>query len=831
MSIVVASSLKCTAPNTAGKITNSLNKFLNGASGALGDAYDMVAGLDTAVSEISDAMSVMTTGLSTLLEEKLVSFVDTGLQAAKNFIMNKITSFIGGRAQTNAFINAATAPINGLFKAFGCLGSVIKGALKGTIKNLLLNMLKKGILNPVECAVNDFISALTTKISNMMDGIITPLIAPIEKLFSIVGGAFGSVKGFLAGGLNILGKIQGLLNCKDGGGKCHVVETYDLKGQVKPKTSEAKKQNRIAKIFTGVAKGIQSANEGIDNLTKDVGNWGLFAGRNKVTKEMELKRVNKELSDIESEIAKIQEEIDSKESEIVKLNETTTVDEKLKDDIDRIKNRLTSLTVTNESLQSQIDRMLEENPARDDEQIKMRKHQLEENKKEIEDLKEELNRKESEWESQDVEEKTESVLQSQVDRSDQIVPLRKEIIELQGQINKLNGNIKNSNNEITELNKLEDGGIIRDADGNPLLNENEFTKELLAGEPDCDTGNIFDCGLPKVKFFGGGGEGAVGELILGNFIEELDKQVKPAEYVKKKTGEYVQVGGGIIEDVKKTASIIGVDITYPGEGYTSEPFVRFEDNCDKGFGAYGSATIDKNPNSPTYGQVTGVLMVSEGLNYPAGEPEDAFVEKIEVENGGSGYSLEDKIEDFEICGVDENGSITKVCTNDKAYRTLPSANVESITGSGAILTPVMTRKRRQTGVITVIDCITPKGNIVGYVNGRPYNGPFHVHPETGQKMVGLAHTTSPHSTIYNTPQESLRGGVPSSNVGSTKIKLRTIRELVRENETQTTQTQDTTYSDPVDESQNNTPPPSPPSSPPPSSPPPSSGSSGGGYGY
>ena len=89
MSIVVASSLKCTANDPKAKITNSLNKFLNGASGALGDAYDMVAGLDTAVSEISDSMSIITTGMSTLLEEKLVSFVDTGLQAAKNFIMGE----------------------------------------------------------------------------------------------------------------------------------------------------------------------------------------------------------------------------------------------------------------------------------------------------------------------------------------------------------------------------------------------------------------------------------------------------------------------------------------------------------------------------------------------------------------------------------------------------------------------------------------------------------------------------------------------------------------------------------------------------------------------
>ena len=817
MSIVVASSLKCTANDPKAKITNSLNKFLNGASGALGDAYDMVAGLDTAVSEISDSMSIITTGMSTLLEEKLVSFVDTGLQAAKNFIMNKITSFIGGRAQTNAFISAASKPINGLFKAFGCLGSVIKGALKGTIKNLLLNMLKKGILNPVECAVNDFISALTTKISNMMDGIITPLIAPIEKLFSIVGGAFGSIKGFLAGGLNILGKIQGLLNCKDGGGKCHVIEEYDLKGQVKPKTSEAKKQNRVAKIFTGVADGIESANEGIDKLTKDVGNWGLFAGRNKVTKETELKRVNEEISSVNSEIDQIKQKINERNK---KINE-------IEREVSELDARIKSLAAQNKKNSTEINNTTYNQGDKSFSSVRGFQKKFSDNS----DLIQELLLKESKL-------------------NEDIAKLRKLNIESNGEINKLNGNIESFNNEITQLNTLDDGGIIRNADGNPLLNENEFTKELLAGEPNCNTGNIFDCGLPRVKFFGGGGEGGVGSLILGNFIEEVDKQVSATEYLQVKgnaktgiTSSYVKVGGGVIEEVKKTAGIIGVDITYPGEGYTSEPFVRFEDNCDQGFGAHGRATIDKDPNSPTFGQITGVLMISEGLNYPADAPEDAFVEKIVVEDGGTGYKLTDEIEDFEICGVDDNGKITKVCTNDKAYRTTPAMQIKSTTGTGAILTPVMTRKRRLTGVINVIDCITPRNNIVGYVDGKEYNGPFHLHPDRGVKMVGAAHTSSAHAVIYNTPQESLRsGGAPRSNVGSTRINLRSIPQLIKESEaqTETSSTETTTpsmdtYSDPVDESQNNTPPPSPPSSPPPSSPPPSpppsSGSSGGGYGY
>ena len=49
-------------------------------------------------------------------------------------------------------------------------------------------------------------------------------------------------------------------------------------------------------------------------------------------------------------------------------------------------------------------------------------------------------------------------------------------------------------------------------------------------------------------------------------------------------------------------------------------------------------------------------------------------------------------------------------------------------------------------------------NLVGYVNGQPYYGDFHIHErEDGSivKMVGIAHTTTPHEIIYDTVQESL----------------------------------------------------------------------------
>ena len=236
------------------------------------------------------------------------------------------------------------------------------------------------------------------------------------------------------------------------------------------------------------------------------------------------------------------------------------------------------------------------------------------------------------------------------------------------------------------------------------------------------------------------------------------------------------------------------------------------DRCDQGYGAFGRAKIDKDPNSPTFGQVIDVIITSQGENYPVGELTEAYVREIIVEEGGINYTENDVIEDFEICGLDENGSITKVCTNNKAYKKLPNLSVKSVTGTGARLKAVMTSKPRETGVINVIDCITPKGNIVGYVNGKEYNGPFHVHPTTGQKMVGIAHTTSGHATIYPTPQESLRtGGTSSLNVGSSRVNTRLIQDLIQESET--TQSNES--------SGDSTPP----------STPPSSGGSGSGGGY
>ena len=631
--------------STIGEISSVLNNFFGKISGAVGSANDFVDEIRETAGLITDITQGLSGQMTLFLEDKLVGFIENGLAGVKSFFFSIYkTNPALALLQTKAFNGAALKPIQRLFNTFGCLGATIANSMFKTIEDMLVNAVKKGIVNPVVCAVEDFVGALTNQITNTVNSALDGLISPINKLFGLIPNFSGfniidKLNGFIGQANNAFSIAGSILKCVEpgkpgGSGTCPTVTEYKLnQGASKPK-SEQEQKTIFEKAFGKGQKAMSGVNDKLSKFEQNIGTWGIFGS--------------------------------------------------------------------------------EDGEARD-----------------------------------------------------------------------------------------------------PI---------------ECNTGNVFECGPPRLEFFGGDGQGAAGDIILGNFVENFVEEIQDVEGINE------QIGNPLIRvtepfearSVLRTASIIGVDITYPGEGYTEEPFVSLVDNCDQGYGAYGRATIDKDPNSPTFGQVTGVIITSQGENYPAGEIEDAFVEEIVVQNGGIGYSEDDTIEDFEICGLDENGTITKVCTNDKVYRELPNLNINTITGTGAILKPIMTRKRRQTGVINVIDCITPKGNIVGYVNGKPYNGPFHVHPTTGQKMVGVAHTTSAHASIYNTPQESLgSGGSVGSNIGSSKINLRSIQQLVQESETTQSTDNMNTYSDPIDEADDTTPP----SSPPPSSPPPSSGSSGGGYGY
>ena len=195
----------------------------------------------------------------------------------------------------------------------------------------------------------------------------------------------------------------------------------------------------------------------------------------------------------------------------------------------------------------------------------------------------------------------------------------------------------------------------------------------------CNFGNVTKCGLPTVSFFGGDGIGGAGNALLGGIIDNVDTE-------------------DAVGDVLKIGSIVGVELTDPGVGYTEAPIVTFQDSCNKGYGAYGRAIIDQVPTSPTFGQITSVVIISEGVSYPAEIDElPLFIKEIIIEDPGDDVEGEVEGVDLEI----ENGRVVRATPKPFAYNGLPTLNI-----SGAILRPIMTTTPPPSEIIKVIDCIS-----------------------------------------------------------------------------------------------------------------------------
>ena len=147
-------------------------------------------------------------------------------------------------------------------------------------------------------------------------------------------------------------------------------------------------------------------------------------------------------------------------------------------------------------------------------------------------------------------------------------------------------------------------------------------------------------------------------------------------------------------------------MTKPGSGYGRPPIVTFQDSCNKGYGAYGRAIIDQNPSSPTFGQVTSVVITSEGENYPADIGElPLYISDVIIENPGQDYEEGDTIDGLEIKITE--GRVTNVSVlPGLAYNGLPDLNIQSISGFGAVLRPIMSVVTPQTEIVQVIDCVS-----------------------------------------------------------------------------------------------------------------------------
>ena len=266
-----------------------------------------------------------------------------------------------------------------------------------------------------------------------------------------------------------------------------------------------------------------------------------------------------------------------------------------------------------------------------------------------------------------------------------------------------NGPRKDDNKQDEQFNKIFSGAAISEGADN-LLNdfERQYGKWNLFGSPlseasslqPCNSGNPFKCGTPTVEIFGGDGFNAAAEVILGRVIEDVDEE-------------------DIVGGIERTASIVGVKITNPGAGYTRAPLVAFTDSCNRGYGAYGKAIIDVIPTSPTYGQVTGISMISEGENYPAGEQEPIYLIDVIVEDGGQDYDENDTLVAAH-CGdlTIVDGRITKVTLSNLCrFDDLADLTIKSETGFGAVLRPIMSNDIPpvlQGELVQVIDCVYPR---------------------------------------------------------------------------------------------------------------------------
>lgn len=263
-----------------------------------------------------------------------------------------------------------------------------------------------------------------------------------------------------------------------------------------------------------------------------------------------------------------------------------------------------------------------------------------------------------------------------------------------------------------------------------------YTGECKASPPS-------NCRGMEIKLFGSDGEGSLAEPIIGALVGDALAQ--------------------------QTGSLIGIKLTNPGQGYTVPPLVEITDNCDQGYGANARAIIDYDPTSPTYQQVIDIYVVTAGENYPVidenSKDNEYIIDHVAVVSPGEGYTSEDVITDNAgneyVKFLDDAGRILNVIppnpiiSNVAPVKDVPQLTIESSTGFGAIIKPqIAPRPSYQGETKQVIDCITPRNSIVGYINGEPYYGAFHVHPTKGVKMVGAAHTTTTNSIIYDTPAES-----------------------------------------------------------------------------
>jgi outer membrane murein-binding lipoprotein Lpp len=200
----------------------------------------------------------------------------------------------------------------------------------------------------------------------------------------------------------------------------------------------------------------------------------------------------------------------------------------------------------------------------------------------------------------------------------------------------------------------------------------------IASVQECFTDALQFASPPIINIFGGRGSGCTAIPIFGNLVTNSDGQT--------------------------TASVIGVQITNPGSGYTFPPFIEIIDDNDQGYGAVARSIINAN------GEVESIYIVSEGENYSVGNISEYSVLKVLVEDGGTGYKDAEVTDNFGNTYNHQvvNERIYQVTPLNNVVKELPILTVKSNTGTGAILRPLLGAPNftiPTEDIQTVVDCV------------------------------------------------------------------------------------------------------------------------------
>ena len=260
----------------------------------------------------------------------------------------------------------------------------------------------------------------------------------------------------------------------------------------------------------------------------------------------------------------------------------------------------------------------------------------------------------------------------------------------QGQRDKVD-NIMKGISGISSSLGLDDAGkdsIFKASDKDPSV-----VASLVGG---CES-NVLRCGPPIVEIFGGSG-----------------------------------VGGVVNAIVAETTEIAGANILDRGLGYQEKPpYVTFRDACGDGKGARAKAIIN-----PDDGGIDGILIEAPGYGYLSnfdrvitssgtiesdigvdGESMTGQIDSVVVTMPGFGYNSTDTITagNADLEPVVLGGRIVGIKVNNKGsgFTNIPDMRINSQTGRGATLKPIMkfvspnevSETLDPTQIISVVDCI------------------------------------------------------------------------------------------------------------------------------